>query len=513
MASYDFVQDAAGRLYVQDGFDDTLYTLDWANHALGQSVLTLGQGERAVTGGGDYDLLLVSDTLLRGVSLENGTITELLAWADVDLAGSVYQVSCLDADTYLVSVTSLLSVQDQMLTLSRVPADEIPEKTVVTLAAPLSQDQIDWGATWTDTLDSLLVDAISQFNQLSPDYRVEVVTYPSSEELNLMLLTGDAPDLIDWNYTAWLDDTPSKALYARHGYLADLEPFLDQDPDLSLDDFIPSIMDLAADRTGGLYAMPLSFYFVTAVAEKQYVGDRTSWTTSDLLDIAPTLPEDLEIWNYNTAQGALDTFLESDIDRYVNEVEGTCDFENQDFYDLLTLCRDYFPAEIGENYDPEEALIQGYGTAGSLSEFMSEAMSDPDWVHLGYPGTGGSVTVIFYEEMSICALGSQQEGAWQFLRSVLGYDFQSSKFGFQPVRQDAFQDLLDWYVSCADLTQDQAQTIRDLVYSATNLRHYDSVAIPIVLEEAAAFFSGDKSAQETAKIIQNRMEIYLGEQE
>jgi ABC-type glycerol-3-phosphate transport system substrate-binding protein len=197
----------------------------------------------------------------------------------------------------------------------------------------------------------------------------------------------------------------------------------------------------------------------------------------------------------------------------VNEVDGTCDFENQDFYDLLTLCRDYFPAEIGENYDPEEALIQGYGTAGSLSEFMSEAMSDPDWVHLGYPGTGGSVTVIFYEEMSICALGSQQEGAWQFLRSVLGYDFQSSKFGFQPVRQDAFQDLLDWYVSCADLTQDQAQTIRDLVYSATNLRHYDSVAIPIVLEEAAAFFSGDKSAQETAKIIQNRMEIYLGEQE
>jgi ABC-type glycerol-3-phosphate transport system substrate-binding protein len=513
MASYDFVQDSAGRLYIQDGFADALYTLDWSNHALGQEVLTLGQGERVDTGGGNYDLLLVSDTLLRGVSLENGTITELLSWADWDLAGSVTQVSCLDENTYLVGVTSLLSDQDQLLTLTRVPADQIPEKTVVTLAAPLSQDQIDWGSTWTDSLDSLLVDAISQFNQTSTDYRVEVVTYPSNEELNLKLLTGDAPDLIDWNYTAWLDDTPSKALYAKHGYLADLEPYLDQDPELSMDDFIPSIMDLAKSRTGGLYAMPLNFYFVTMIADKEYVGDRTSWTVSEMLDIAKTLPDDLELWSYTSSQGALESFLESSIDRYVSEIDGTCDFENQEFYDLLTLCRDYFPAEITESYDEPDTILHGYGSAGSVSEFMSEGLSDPDRTAIGYPGTDGSVTVVFYEEMSICALGSQTEGAWQFLRTLIGYDFQSSRFGFQPVRQDAFQELLDWYVTDVDaLTQEQAQTVRDLVYNATNLRHFDSAAIPIVLEEADAFFSGDKSAEETARIIQNRVEIYLGEQ-
>ena len=34
----------------------------------------------------------------------------------------------------------------------------------------------------------------------------------------------------------------------------------------------------------------------------------------------------------------------------------------------------------------------------------------------------------------------------------------------------------------------------------------------IIQEEAAAFFNGDKTAEETARIIQNRVEIYLGEQ-
>jgi hypothetical protein len=32
-------------------------------------------------------------------------------------------------------------------------------------------------------------------------------------------------------------------------------------------------------------------------------------------------------------------------------------------------------------------------------------------------------------------------------------------------------------------------------------------------EEVPAFFSGDKSAEEVAAIIQNRAEIYLGEQQ
>lgn len=41
----------------------------------------------------------------------------------------------------------------------------------------------------------------------------------------------------------------------------------------------------------------------------------------------------------------------------------------------------------------------------------------------------------------------------------------------------------------------------------------ESPAISIVKEEAAAFFAGDKSAEDVAKIVQNRVSIYLAEQQ
>ena len=37
-------------------------------------------------------------------------------------------------------------------------------------------------------------------------------------------------------------------------------------------------------------------------------------------------------------------------------------------------------------------------------------------------------------------------------------------------------------------------------------------AVEIALEEAAAFFAGDQTAEDTASVIQSRVSIYLGEQ-
>ena len=41
---------------------------------------------------------------------------------------------------------------------------------------------------------------------------------------------------------------------------------------------------------------------------------------------------------------------------------------------------------------------------------------------------------------------------------------------------------------------------------------YDESIISIVTEQAAAYFSGQKSAQEVAKLIQSKASIYINEQ-
>lgn len=508
---YALCRDSAGRLYLYDQLENQVYTIDWENHGLGDALFTLDLNEAILPGGGDYDFFLKSDTSLRGVTLETGSITEILSWGDWDLAGCVGGVTWLDDETFLISTYSLLDNTSEILTLSRVPAAEIPEKATVRMAAALSADSIEWGETWANVLDQRVTEAINQFNRASSTYRVAVETYSSGEELNLKLLSGDAPDIICWNSTVWLEDTPSMAIYAKRGYLVDLAPLFASDPELSTDDFIPNILELSSSRTGGLYTAPTSFSFHTWSAPIEYVGTDTGWTVSDMLAVAKTLPEDMNLWD-DTQSSMLDILLRTNINSYVDIAAGTCDFENQAFYDTLTLCRDYFPAEYTES--GKTPLLMGHGST-MWEELASDALQKQGRTLIGYPGAGGSgVSVIFNDDFGICSLGQQQEGAWAFLRTLWAYDFQSGTYGTMfSVRQDAFNDKLSWRreVNSA-YTETMDQTVRELVYGAQNVRTNDSTIIPIIQEEAAAFFNGDKTAEETARIIQNRISIYLGEQ-
>ena len=57
----------------------TLYTVDWANHALGQPLFETEDYAQILPGGGDYDFLLVNETKLSGATLATGTVTEISA--------------------------------------------------------------------------------------------------------------------------------------------------------------------------------------------------------------------------------------------------------------------------------------------------------------------------------------------------------------------------------------------------------------------------------------------------
>jgi hypothetical protein len=61
------------------------------------------------------------------------------------------------------------------------------------------------------------------------------------------------------------------------------------------------------------------------------------------------------------------------------------------------------------------------------------------------------------------------------------------------------------------LTQEQVDDFKTMVDNASVGGNYDSDILDIINEEAAAFFSGDKSADDVAALIQNRVSIYLGE--
>ena len=58
----------------------------------------------------------------------------------------------------------------------------------------------------------------------------------------------------------------------------------------------------------------------------------------------------------------------------------------------------------------------------------------------------------------------------------------------------------------------EVQLLHELVFNNPMLMEYKEELTQIVLEEAEAFIQDDRNVEDTAAIIQSRIQIYLGEQ-
>ena len=62
------------------------------------------------------------------------------------------------------------------------------------------------------------------------------------------------------------------------------------------------------------------------------------------------------------------------------------------------------------------------------------------------------------------------------------------------------------------LTQEERDRLETYIRSCDTYMMLDEKVEAIVYEEAGMYFSGDRSAEETAEMIQSRAELYLAEQ-
>ena len=62
------------------------------------------------------------------------------------------------------------------------------------------------------------------------------------------------------------------------------------------------------------------------------------------------------------------------------------------------------------------------------------------------------------------------------------------------------------------MTQEQYDTVNGLIENTNRIMRYDQSLMEIINDEAGAFFAGEKTAEETAQLIQNRVQLYMAEQ-
>ena len=521
--------------------------IDPATKEYGETVELPDNASRLYTGMEDYAFLFDSygDTVY-GYNQETEESEKLFSWLDCDVSSDYLESITVLDDGRIAALSRDYSGESpkyEVIFLQQVDASTLPQKQTLTLAC-----------MW---LSQNVRNAVLDFNKTHDDIRIEVRDYSEyntdddytagQTKLNTEILSGKVPDIL-------CTDNLPVSQYAGKGVLMDLWPLIDGDGELSRDDLMTHFFDvLSVDDK--LYQVTSSFNIQTAVGNANIVGDRTSWTLDDLLDALDSLEDGTTIFGEGDIKSnILSSCVSRNIDSFVDWENASCNFDSQEFIDLLSFANT-FPAEFDwENYDWEteegthsrlmngrQLLLDAY-----ISDFgylqMMNAMFDGNASFIGYPSTAGNGSTFGTDGgISISATCQNVDAAWSFVRTFLMEDHQTSYYiwGF-PTNRHAFEAMVeeqmtpeyytdpetgeqveqskggwgwdDIQIEIMAMTQEEYDTFMRLYEACNSVYTYNEEVFNIIQQEVEPFFAGQKTAEETAKLVQDRVSLYVMEQ-
>lgn len=561
------VQMPDGRLAVVLWSDQdqkqVLSLIDTATGELGESVPTTISSYNAVTGNSDYDLYYTSGVNLFGYKLDTDESTKLFNWLNCDVSADSVNGFRVSDDGVITGVVNEWDQETEtydyeLITVKQVPYDSVPHKETITMAAI--------------SLDYQVIGKIVEFNRNSDKYRIEVTDYSEfnnytseNEEdwnagltkLNTEIMAGNVPDIFclsGLNYSQ----------LAAKGILEDLYPYIDSDPDMSRDDFFPNVM-AAMEVDGKLCSTFANFYISTVIGASSVVGSEPGWTYDEFEAALASMPEGCTAFDvYTTRSDMLQNCLALDMEDFVNWGTGECSFDSQQFIDLLEFAAQ-FPAEFDwDNYEWSEdddsmaRLSQGRQMLAQTSIYSIDDLLynsyaqylGGDITYVGFPTNNGTGNMLGMTDggYAMSSKSEHKDAVWQFMRMFFTEEYQSKLWGL-PSNRQVFEkqakeastvqyqkDAEGNYLLDADgeklpivrystwndktgesedvyaLTEKQVSQIRELITTTTKIADYNSSIFDIVNEQAPAFFEKQKSAQDVAKLIQSKANIFVNEQ-
>ena len=532
--------------YTDTSSIQTIRELDVQNQTLSEPITVPGMESYQLSlcpyvFGGSYDLYLTDSLAVYGYNIGDADKTKLLDFigSDIDSSNMGYLV-ILDDTVMLTSNWNYDYGTTYMSVLNKVDPADVKDKITLTL-----------GCYGSYSIRSNVI----TFNKTNDQYRIQITdysTYDTSDDwtagltrLNNDIVSGNVPDILV------LDNNMPISSYISKGLFTDLYKFIDEDPDMSREDFLPNLLE-AFSVDGALYQMVPSFVVYSMAAKTKYVGSEPGWTMADLMNLQSTLPEGMEILGEMTRDAFLSSMLYSAGSQFVDWKTGECTFDSQEFINLLEFANT-LPEEIDPSIYEDEDYWMDYELMYRedrtllyplyMNNFRTYNIAKvvnfgEDITLIGYPtGEGNGAFISASTSMAISAQSKNPDGAWAFVRQYLLPDYQSTITYEWPARMDQLNVLMeeaqqrpyymdengekveyddtyyigDQQIVVPPISEADVNLVKDYITSITQVISYDEQLINIVTEEAAAYFAGQRSAAEAADIIQSRASIYISE--
>ncbi|WP_082927047.1 ABC transporter substrate-binding protein [Paenibacillus tuaregi] len=289
----------------------------------------------------------------------------------------------------------------------------------------------------------------------------------------------------------------------------------------------------------GIYTLPLQFYMEALFGDAANIGnagvtiDDKNWTWSEFAEISKKLA-DKGGHSVSLANWAPELLLNNLVsDNYPKLVNGqTASFDSAFFTDLLKQVKSLYDNNIikSENVDSKKTNFT-YSIITSPSDYLlrlglyysnGKIYQKP---HSADQQSGVSFSVT--RELAMNANSKVKGEAWNFMKFLMSEEIQSltKENGIsinKAVNDKAVQDLVKQGSvnnpkagKALEASEENLQPFKEMV-SEARLRDYGyndehNKLSAIITEEAKAFFTGQKTAEATAKLMQNRIMSYLNE--
>lgn len=435
-----------------------------------------------------------------------------------------------------------------------------------------------------------LTRSIERFNEKHEDVQIEIRDYSDKgglERLQTELILGQVPDIMELRYYGESGEDkrnlygqerlpgsytgPAEGYWmpyrqmAQEGYLEDLWPYIDKDPELGRSAVLEAPLK-AAEINGGLYMLFQRFQIFTLIGRESVVGERYSWTLDDVMEAYAAMPEDSTILRYDmTQRDAFFNLLSYSLERYVDRETGIPSFDTEGFRDMVGFLEG-LPAEANAEkaQETEEEVIRRIKNGTQMLEGMS--LSTPRGIGFadsifqeraafaGYPTADGSSGSFYYLTGTVLGMSSvcrNKDAAWEYIRMLIMPRLRKnagsiiySGIAHTPVNLNDYEAVC-WYevdylmadivkVNPRDplklilpsqhfqygpeiplmelLTEEHLQRHRDLIDHTTQLFWPEDELADTVWETLTPYFAGDRSLDDTIALIQNRVGLYLNEQ-
>ena len=269
----------------------------------------------------DGGFLLTDSDALSSFDLASGKVQTIALWRELGAAAGAEQIFRTE-DGYV-----LFSPNEASVAVLFWQAATGNEKQVLTLAVAADCP-----------VQFAFAQMIENYNLSQAQYQIDYTVYSDSpygngepmDILRTQIMAGQSPDLF-----AFYTDGNQAPPHIARSVCADLRALL---PDVTEERLLPGLFDLLT-QDGALYELPLTVRVDTLVCPSDLI-EGPGVTLSDLEAAREKLPEGwVPVDSWSTPENLFALAAPFCIGRFVDRETGLCNFQTQEFCDLLDWCR------------------------------------------------------------------------------------------------------------------------------------------------------------------------------